>query len=277
MTIDFSVEDAVRTRRSIRTYEPRTVSDADKALVENFISSLTNPFGALVRFKLLESGEAKNGAKLGTYGVIKGAGSFIGAAVKDGPLALEGLGYAFETLVLYATAIGLGTCWLGGTFNRSGFATAMQLETGELFPAISPLGYALDKLRLGDAFSRRFAKSDERRAWPALFFKNDFLSPLSKLDAGKFDYPFEMLRLAPSAVNKQPWRVVMTDTALHFYEVKGAASAMALDLHRVDVGIGACHFHLAALEKGLNGSFRAVPDAPSAARGMNYLFSYIPD
>lgn len=56
-------------------------------------------------------------------------------------MSLEALGYSFESLILYATSLGLGTCWLGGTFDHSGFASAMDLKEGYLFPAISPIGH----------------------------------------------------------------------------------------------------------------------------------------
>ena len=38
--------------------------------------------------------------------------------------------------------------------------------------------------------------------------KNSFAEPLTEEEAGDYQFPLEMLRLAPSAVNKQPWRVV---------------------------------------------------------------------
>ena len=58
-----------------------------------------------------------------------------------------------------------------------------------------------------------------------------------------------MLRLAPSALNKQPWRVLKEDNNIHFYltNLKG--------LTKIDIGIALCHFHLSAIENNINGEF----------------------
>jgi len=33
---------------------------------------------------------------------------------------LEDFGYLMEEAILFATGLGLGTCWLGGSFTKSG-------------------------------------------------------------------------------------------------------------------------------------------------------------
>ena len=62
----------------------------------------------------------------------------------------------------------------------------------------------------------------------------------------------EAVRLAPSAVNKQPWRVVVCGDRAHFYEKrsKGYVSADGWDIQKIDMGIALSHFELAAKEKG---------------------------
>ncbi|MPN32223.1 hypothetical protein SDC9_179699 [bioreactor metagenome] len=89
-----------------------------------------------------------------------------------------------------------------------------------------------------------------------------------------------MLRLAPSASNKQPWRVIRKSGCYHFYEEQtpGYSSAFHFDMQGIDMGITACHFHLSAQEQGLGGRFDlcAAPrlDLPENAI---YKFSWIPD
>ena len=53
-----------------------------------------------------------------------------------------------------------------------------------------------------------------------------------------------MVRWAPSAVNRQPWRIIRKDGVFHFYEKKdkGYVSDKTGDLQRVDLGIALCHF-----------------------------------
>lgn len=192
---------------------------------------------------------------------------------------MEALGYSFEKLILYATSLGLGTCWLGGTFNRSGFAAAMNLKEGDLFPCISPIGYPAGKKKYYRIIDEVGIKGrSEKRMERTIFFKQNFSRPLTKDDAGEFAFPLEMVRLAPSAVNKQPWRIVQENDAYHFYLARSLKSDNEkVDLQRVDMGIATCHFHMAVLEKELPGKFQklAKPGIQSPEQ-MQYIYSWIP-
>lgn len=278
MKIDFSVEETVKNRNSVRTYEERPLSLQTKQNIREYMDTLSNPFSVTVAFRLLEVKTVESSRKLGTYGMIKGASEFIGATVMDEELALEALGYEFEKLILYATSLGLGTCWLGGTFKRSVFANAMEVKDNELFPAISPIGYSSAKMRLSDVLVRKTAKSDHRYEWNKIFYNRDFSDPLTLTDAGEYAFPLEMLRLAPSASNKQPWQIVQTEDAYHFYKINtpGYGNLGGLDIQRVDIGIGACHFHMAALEKGLSGRFQKLMEPDILGKNnRQYIFSWI--
>ena len=280
MNLDFSVEQAVKERSSVRTYEERPLSAEAKEKIRGCIATLSNPFSVDVSFRLLDVKTAPNTERLGTYGVIKGAKDFIGATVFQGEFALEALGYSFEKLILYAASLHLGTCWLGGTFQRSEFAKAMDVKGGELFPAISPVGYPSAKKRLVESIVRSTAKSAQRKSWDTLFFENSFTVPLEKINAGKYTFPLEMLRLAPSASNKQPWRIVRSGNIFHFYEAKtpGYSDRFTYDIQRLDIGISACHFHLAALERDLTGKFEKLPEPKIAMpEHTEYVFSWVPE
>ncbi|WP_024346384.1 nitroreductase family protein [Lacrimispora indolis] len=277
MKMDFPVEGTVKVRSSIRTYENRGLSKDDKDKINTYMDHLSNPFSVDVTFRLLEKATSSDGEKLGTYGVIKGAGNFIGASVADRDLALEALGYSFEKLVLYAASLGLGTCWIGGTFNRSSFSAAMNLKEGDLFPCISPIGYPIGRKRTLESLMRWASKSDQRKEWSELFFKQDFSQPLTKAEAGEYAFPLEMVRLAPSAVNKQPWRIVQDKDTYHFYLARTLKSDnVKNDIQRVDIGIAVSHFHLAALEKGMEGTFQKLekPEIQSQEQ-VQYIFSWI--
>src|SRR5665647_1780342 len=158
MKMEFQMEETVKARYSVRTFKNQPLSSDTRAKLESYITTLSNPFAAGVTFRMLESKTAVNGKNLGTYGMISGATDYFGATVSPGDLALEGLGYEFEKLVLYAASLGLGTCWLGGTFTRSEFAQAMHVQDSDIFPAISPIGYPADKKNLKETMVRKFVK-----------------------------------------------------------------------------------------------------------------------
>lgn len=274
----FALEEAVRKRTSVRNYSDRTVSEDTLSRIQTFISTLKNPFGPKIHFHLLDLAASPGGEKLGTYGVIKGARHYIGTTMTLEPMALEALGYEFEVLVLFLASLDLGTCWLGGTFDRQGFAQAMDLKPADVFPIISPVGYGAEKKHLKELAMRKMIQADQRRPWSELFFDRDFSTPLTESAAGDFAFPLEMLRLAPSASNKQPWRVVRRDGSWHFYEYRtpGYSVAFPYDIQAIDLGIAAAHFQLASQDRDLEGSFSQLQPAITPPPHTLYRFSWIP-
>ena len=87
-----------------------------------------------------------------------------------------------------------------------------------------------------------------------------------------------MLRLAPSATNAQPWRVIKKGEVYHFYETHNANAKLEEKLiKKVDVGIGLSHFHQTTLENGLSGKFEKLSqDNIDVPENTNYIISWIP-
>lgn len=277
---DLPLEEVVRSRHSVRSYLGRPLSDGDKEKISRYFTTLSNPFGGAVSFRLLSLAGEPNAKKLGTYGMIRGATDFIGVTAAPVEMALEAVGYEFETLILYAASLGLGTCWLGGTFRRSAFAEALDVKEGDLFPAVSPVGYPAEKRSLPEQMVRKSVKADQRRPWGDLFFRENFGVPLSESDAGDYASALELVRLGPSASNKQPWRVVRSGQTYHFFEQKepGYSDRLGFDIQRVDLGIAACHFGLAAQERDLKGGFRILPvQLDGTPEHAKYCSSWIPE
>ncbi len=143
-------------------------------------------------------------------------------------------------------------------------------------PCASALGYPSEKMSLREGMMRKAIKADERFLFEELFFNGNFDTPLQKEKAGDLAEPLEMVRLSPSAVNKQPWRVVVSDNTVHFYlkRSKNFSGSSALEMQKVDMGIALCHFALTAIENNLNPIF--VQDAPKliSSPELEYIASY---
>ena len=108
--------------------------------------------------------------------------------------------------------------------------------------------------------------------------KDDFNTTLSKEEAGDFEFALEMVRLGPSASNKQPWRIVLKDSACHFYEYKqpGYSDRFPYDIQRIDMGIAAAHFDYAVKEKNIKGNFEILNQSNlELPTNMEYVFSWI--
>ena len=86
-----------------------------------------------------------------------------------------------------------------------------------------------------------------------------------------------MIRWAPSAANKQPWRVVLDKNGVHFYlkRTKGFVSEAAGNMQKIDLGIALCHFALAAKESAINICFSVSDPGIMADDDTEYIASYL--
>jgi len=270
------IVETIKRRCSVRTYQDKELEPDVRERLRSYMGNLENPFGMQVKKYIIDKKLASEGEKLGTYGVIKGASTFMGISVPDKDLAYVAAGYEFENLILEATALGLGTVWLAATFNRDGFASAMGVPKDELFPAISPVGYPAAKRSLTESLMRTAMRSSSRKEWSTLFYLDNFQTPLSRDLAGDYTEPLEMLRLAPSDKNTQPWRVLKSGSDYHFYVTyKSGISRGEEIIKRVDAGIALSHFHQTALELGLKGCFKQTePENIKLPQNTYYITSW---
>ena len=280
-----AITEVIERRFSCRTYDPRPIdSTIREELSKMLTESSTGPLCGKARLELVAADREDLAALkgLGTYGFIKGASGFIVCAVDRNENGMEDCGYLVEQAVLFLTDQGLGTCWLGGTFNKSGFSRKIALKETEMIPAVVSVGYAADRRRWFDSYIRRRAGSDSRLAWNLLFFDGAFDTPLSADKAGTFAAPLEMVRLGPSASNRQPWRIIRDESRWHFYlqRTKGYGRRNMdifnlADLQQVDMGIAMCHFELTARETGLSGEWlRAEPDIEKPDELTEYIVTW---
>lgn len=246
----------IKSRKSVRTYKEIPLKDADRAALLAMMKTVSNPFGETIHLHMIDRALDAKGEKLGTYGMIRGASTFLGVSAPLTALSPLAMGYQFESLILGATACGLATVWLGGTFKWSQFARSMDIKDSEWLGAVSPVGYEAARKGSAEKLMRRIIKSDERTLWRDLFTEDGFQVQLTEERAGRYALPLEMLRLAPSAVNGQPWRVVKKDNVFYFYEThKASLSDAEKRMKQMDLGIAIAHFHLTALSLGLQGHF----------------------
>jgi len=282
MNFSRSVIEIIRERTSKRSYTPAPIEEDRRQALLTALRSARGPFDVKTRFELVDTegwADASINA-LGTYGTIQGARFFIVGLCGRGERDMEGFGYAFESIILRATDLGLGTCWIGGVFNRSGFAGKAGAREEEAVPAVSPVGHSTPRRSLTDSVIRWSAGARARKSRDQLFFSDGFGTALSDAAAGPFLEPTEMVRLGPSASNRQPWRIVKEkDTPLlHFYMRRSAGYGKlirAVDLQRIDMGIAMCHFELTARELGLPGEWRiSEPDLGPLPERTSYLVSW---
>ena len=257
--------DIIQERISHRTYSGHTL---EKDLREKVLNLLKNhdsisPFSEYsgkARFELMSvpDFDPKEKKKLGTYGFIKGAQDFIVGAVEKSEYNREHYGYLMETIILGATDLGLGTCWLGGFFNRSLFSAKINCKADEIIPAITPVGYHAQKT-VREKLIRSFAKADKRLPWDQLFFEGNLTDPINEKNVGEYSKLLEMVQIGPSAGNKQPWRIIKTlnKKIFYFYTInpKDGRFLQYSKFRPLDIGIAVNHFDLTAKELCIKGNW----------------------
>jgi len=265
-----SLSELIRTRKSVRSFDGRELQRKDLDKLRMYASEIENPFGIPVEFVFLDAG---------MYGlsspVLSGEKYFVCGKVAKKPYADVACGFAFEKLVLYAWSLGIGTTWIGGTMKRSAFEKAAGLKKDFMMPCISPLGYPSGKRSLQETVMRKAIGADSRMAADKLFFEGNFSTPLKGPEKEKTEDLIEMVRWAPSAVNKQPWRILYKDGLYHFYEKKdrGYQNESTGDLQKIDVGIALCHFVMGAEERGLKTEASISDPGVPTSSDMEYIVS----
>ena len=127
---------------------------------------------------------------------------------------LENIGFLFQQMDLYLQTLGLGVCWLG--MGRMNPKTTQQVE-GMKFVILLSFGHPK-----GDQL-RRDGKGFKRKSMEHI--------------SDKADVRLEPARLAPSAVNSQPWYFTHEDDTIHVYcSQKGSP---------LDAGIALAHLYIA--------------------------------
>ncbi len=239
---------AIPARRSRRQYTGEALDADTLARLEQLCAGFT-PFSG-VRAKLVtQSPEKVFRGAVGPYGKIKAAPAFI-AFVGDmsDPHVQEKLGYVGEGIILEATAMGLATCWVGGFFRPKVAASLVDARSGERVLCVTPVGHSPDSFTREERLMTGFGLTHRRKQL------GEMCSGLAADEwPGWVRAGLEAARLAPSAVNRQPWRFHVEPNSI----TVSMDNRPSFDFYiskRLDCGIAMLHIEVAALSEGVRGS-----------------------
>ncbi|MFX1317427.1 MAG: nitroreductase family protein, partial [Promethearchaeota archaeon] len=146
---------------------------------------------------------------------------------------------------------------------------------------ITPIGYTPENRRFKERMIRRVAKANSRYQWEELFFEGNFKNSLTQEQAGQYTTLLEMVRLGPSAGNKQPWRIIkeFSQNIYHFYvrKSKDKIGAIYSKFAPLDIGIAVCHFDLTAKELKVEGRWEIQQPEIKETEGLEYVISWYGD
>lgn len=212
------------------------------------------------------------------YGTIKNHSNYILGKASFNTKSYVDYGYLLEKIVLKATELGLGSCWIG-YFDAVYFPEIIKTK-GEYIPSLIIVGNAAPRRKASEKITRYFVKADKRKDWDQLFFSGELNTPLGISAADKYTNALEMLRLAPSSGNSQPWRVIRdkNKNSFHFYRKTVHPHYQKRGLHDVDLGICMAHFEMAAHHDQLDGKWECITGMNKyTAKDMDYISSWIGD
>lgn len=262
--------DAIYKRHSRRQYNGKPLSKETVDQLTVFINELNQHLpGVRVTFINENPDEVFKGF-VGSYGKIQGApayAAFIGQM--SDPFVQEKIGYLGECFILESTALGLGSCWVGGFFRPGTVAKQTKVLPGEEVLAITPLGYARENYTLVEKAMSGMIHSKDRKTLQELC-EGSVTSDFSEW----IKVSLEAARRAPSAVNRQPWRFKVEDQGIKI-KIDNESNIAKLS-KRLDCGIAMLHLEVGALTCGIQGKWEYLetPDvAKFTADGPKELFT----
>lgn len=135
--------EAIVERVSRRTYIGEPIDEVSE-LVLNDLIKMYNTNSGMTSFLLKDGSEAFNSFRK-CYGMFKNVVSIIVLKGRKDDLDLkEKTGYYGQRLIIKATQLGLGTCWVGGTFHKD--ETLLQIDEDEEVYCVITIGKVPDKL-----------------------------------------------------------------------------------------------------------------------------------
>lgn len=244
--IPMSDLEAIDKRRSRRKYTGKPLS---QKIIDELTAEITkfNHDSGLSMFFLEDGSRAFEGIRK-SYGLLKGVRSLIVLKGDTSDVHMkEKCGYYGERLVLDATKLGLGTCWVAGSYDKKD--PAFKCEAGQEVVSVIAIGQVEANNSAGENF---IYKLTHRKSKPI----SDFYS-LHHFDGPAPDWfmkGIEAVAKAPSAANSQPVHLVY-DKATDKITAH-VSGKRATDL--IDLGIAKLHFEIAtesATESATGGTF----------------------
>ena len=232
LKLEKSWYDAMKARSSVRTY----TAAPDKEQLDRL--------GVLCRKLSWQGVTVRMFKGPGLRSQIKGTDVYAVIVAKKGtPMEMEG--FMGEALVLEATAMGLGTCWLGAGFHPDIISRNVNLQNDEVVHCVIALG----KCSLPQA-------NPKRKDVVKLCGKTE--EELSALGAWQKEAVLSA-RIAPSAINLQPWKIEADKTSVSILETGTLIKKYApLDrgIAMLHAAVGAHHAGREAVWKKVDGGYQ---------------------
>ena len=246
--------EALNCRHSVRKYLEKEVPESLKHQILGFVEKTTRLNDAIgVEAVILDN----QGRKTGILGMKPEAPCYLLLYSAEEEGCERNAGYILEQVSLYMTVRGLGSCILGMARPKE------SRRNDKKFMAMLSFGYPDGPLMREAAFARRL--------------------PLNKLCVFR-EEPGEQMktmlkaaRLAPSAMNLQPWRFVVCPGRIYVFSLNGLREkAAGRRMRELSIGCMLSHMMLAADELWMQMESRTEDHLQSKAwKGSDYVVTLL--
>lgn len=219
--------EAIAARISRRKYSNETLKAEEILKFDTWIEAINQKSDLSIAL-LPDGSQAFNGLSK-SYGMFSGVRSLLVLKGKaNDPHLLEKCGYYGEQLVLEATKLGLGTCWVAGTYDNQ--SPIFNCKADEKIVCVIPVGRVAPEKSFGEKLiyklSHRKTKAFE-----------DFYTADGTPEAW-FLKGIEAVQKAPSAMNTQKVHLTCQNHKVHI------AVPNTYQMDMIDLGIAKYHFEV---------------------------------
>lgn len=199
--------DILNIRKSIRSYSPEIIPVEIKNKLRSEVTFI-NTHEAGLKFQLFFDDNTPFTKFFKSYGTFINPKNYLAAVVDTGVADIyEKAGYFAEKFVIEIIQLGLGTCFVGGTYDRE--AVNAQLRAGEKILFLVLFGFPLEKERFSEKLLLKIFKHNKKDI-------KDFFEPSSLYEDALREFPeletgLEAVSCAPSSLNKRPTRIFIRE------------------------------------------------------------------
>lgn len=233
---------AILQRTSRRTYQKREIEPDKAARINRLIEEINEESGLHIQF--VDNGNQLLSGFRASYGLISGMPSLIALAgnAKDPDLKRK-VGYYGEFIVLECVSLGLGTCWISGTYDRRECMKSIEMSEDEDLVCVIAVGNAAENKSVKEQLVSRL--NGRKQTFDELLTEKDSSLPLWVASG------IEAARLSPSAVNGKPIGYRFRDDQLTVFIAKKNHG-----VEEVDLGISMANFQIGALHSQKEGIWK---------------------
>ena len=235
--------DAIEKRISCRAFEDKPVEQDKLDVIASEIAAINEESG--LHFQLVGPREDGFVINLSTKMFASQPPCYIALVGTGSTLDKERVGYYGERVVLLAESLGLSTCWVAGTFDRSTARADMQPD--EMLHDVIPLGYAPEKIPLKQRTIRSALRARSKKQ------ADMYQGPVGFGQAPEWIRAcIDAVWKAPTAINEQP--VVFVQETLDT-PVRATLPHVKSGMEYTDLGICKYHFQVVAEACGVKGTW----------------------